>query len=171
MAQPMVRHRTVDIFPSHTEGSMRRLTSFLWVSLLVAAACAGVATTNVSRAPGAQLASYQTYAWLPPSAGQAQAVGEEELRAALQRDLAQKGLTLATNAPPDFLVAYFTSYRDGTLRVDFIDSKTHRAFWHGSASGVLNGPNRPDPQKIDLAVSKVVRHYPSQMASTSRPAG
>jgi hypothetical protein len=149
---------------------MRRLTRFLWVSLLAAAACAGVTTTNVSRAPGAKLASYTTYRWLAPPAGQTETIVEQQVRAALERDLAQKGLTLATSAPPDFLVAY-DSYRDGTLIVDFIDAKTNKAFWHGSASGLLNDQNNPDLQKVDTAVSKLVRHYPSQLASTSRPAG
>jgi hypothetical protein len=174
---------------------MQRLTRFLLMSLLAVAACAGI-TTNAIVAPGANLSRYQTYGWAAQPAGQAQTIGEQQVRAALERDLAQKGLTPATNGSPDFLVAFHakqqqrieatpgygwgygwggfpdvTTYTEGTLIVDFIDPKTNQVFWRGTASAVLNNPNNPDPQKIDKAVSKLVQQYPTQMASTSRPAG
>lgn len=176
---------------------MRRCARLLSVALLLAAgACSGI-TANSNIAPGTNLAQYHTYAWHSGVSGQAQGIGEQEVRSALQAQLAEKGLTLATNAPPEFLVAYHgkkeqktevysggygywgygwggfpdvQTYTQGTLIVDFIDPQTNKVFWRGTASGVLDNPDNPDMSKIDTAVAKLVQQYPTQMASTQRPA-
>jgi hypothetical protein len=180
------------------EETMRRLTRYLSTALLfAAAACSGI-TANSNIAPGTNLAQYRTYSWHSGVSGQAQSIGEQEVRSALQSQLAEKGLQLATNTPPDFLVAYHSkkeqktevypggygywgygwggfpdveTYTQGTLIVDFIDPKTNKVFWRGTASRVLDHPDNPDTAKIDAAVAKLVQQYPTQMASTQRPAG
>ncbi len=172
---------------------MNRWMGFLSVALLLtAAACSGI-TANANLAPGANPAAYHTYAWYTPPNGQAASPAEQEVRAALQRDLAQKGMVPATTEPPDFLVAYHATreqkieayggygwwggfpsidtYTEGTLVVDFIDPKTNNVFWRGSAKGVVDNPGNPNLGKIDTAVAKIVDRYPAPMAaSTSRPA-
>ena len=172
---------------------MRAWTRFLAAALpFVAAACSGI-TTNANLAPGANLSRYHTYAWYsPPQASESP--GEQEVRAALENQLAQKGLVPATNAPPDFLIAYhgakqqkvnvmpsygygwwggypnIYTYTEGTLIVDFIDPGTNKVFWRGTASGALSHPNNPDLHKIDTAVAKLVQKYPTQVAAVPRPA-
>lgn len=170
---------------------MNRCTRFLVGALLVgAAACSGI-TANSNIAPGANLSQYHTYAWYVPPGGQAMTPAAQEVKSALQTQLAEKGLVPATNGPPDFLIAVqgrkqqqlqamggygfygfpdVYSYTEGTLIVDFIDPRTKRAFWRGTASGVMNQPNNPDFGQIDKAVAKLVQQYPSQLAATSRPA-
>ena len=175
---------------------MKRCTQFLALALLAVAGCSGI-TANANVAPGANLGKYHTYGWYQPTAGGAESIGEQEVRGALERELAQKGLTLATTEKPDFLVAYHakkqqqtsvtpgyygywgygwggfpdvTTYTEGTLVVDFIDPATNQVFWRGTAQGVLEHPNNPDLHKIDTAVAKIVDQYPTQMAAAPRPA-
>jgi hypothetical protein len=165
--------------------------------LFAAASCSGI-TANSNIAPGTNLAKYRTYGWQNQGTGQPESIGEQEVRSALQTQLAQKGLTLATTTPPDFLVSYHAkkqekvesypggygyygygwggfpdieTYTEGTLIVDFIDPKTNRVFWRGTASGVLDNPDSPNMERIDTAVAKLVQQYPQQMtATTPRPA-
>lgn len=177
---------------------MRPRRTLLAVALLtIAAGCSGI-TTQANTAPGANLGKYHTYGWYHPPTGEMQSLAEQEVRSALQRDLAQKGLSLATTEAPDFLVAYHakrqekvqvtpsgygygfygygwggfpdvTTYTEGTLVVDFVDPQTNQVFWRGTAQGVVEHPNNPDLNRIDTAVSKIVQQYPTQMASVPRP--
>jgi hypothetical protein len=141
-------------------------------------------------APGANTAQYRTFAWAArPAAPQSPA--EQTLRASLEQNLAQKGLTpAAIGQPPDFLVDYhaktqeridvnptyygwwgysdINTYTEGTIIVDFIDPNTQKIFWRGTASAVVDHPNNPDPNKIDHAVSKLIQQYPTQMAQVPR---
>jgi hypothetical protein len=157
------------------------------------AGCAGITTTS-NVASGADLAKYRTYGWVAPPSGHATTIAEQDLRSALEQDLAQKGLVPATNAAPDFLISYHVrvheevqaepgawgygwagypdlyTYTQGTLIVDFIDPQTSKVFWRGTASSVVEHPNNPDPQKINNAVSKLINQYPTQVAGVPRPA-
>jgi Domain of unknown function (DUF4136) len=178
---------------------MKRWKEFLAIALFAAVGCSGI-TANSNTAPGANLGKYHTYAWYQPPSGEMQSIAEQEVRSSLERQLAQKGLTMATTQPPDFLVAYHatkqqkvnvtpgygygygywgyrwggfpdvSTYTEGTLVVDFIDPQSNQVFWRGSAQGVVENPNNPDPQRIDTAVAKLVKQYPMQVASVPRPA-
>jgi hypothetical protein len=154
---------------------------------VLAIGCANI-TTSAHTAPGTDLANYRTYDWYEPPSGKLQTIGEQQMRTALQQDLALRGLTLATSAAPDFLVAYHAveqpkadvapgyawgsfpdvvTYREGTLVVDFIDRKTNTVFWRGTARGAVDHPSNPDPQKINEAVAKLIKQYPSAVARAS----
>jgi len=195
----MARDAPLRIFSRNcsSEETMRRTTRLLATAFLFAvAACSGI-TANSNIAPGTNLAQYRTYAWHSGVSGQAESIGAQEVRSALQAQLAEKGLQLTTTGNPDFLVAYHgkkeqkvdvypggygywgygwggfpdvQTYTQGTLIVDFIDPKTNKVFWRGTASGVLDDPNNPNLAKIDTAVAKLVQQYPTQMAATQRPA-
>jgi hypothetical protein len=110
-------------------------------------------------------------------------------------DLQSKGLT-QTSDNPDLLVAYHTKtqektdvtdwgyggfywggpgnvtvdqYTQGTLVVDFIDPKTKQIVWRGTASAIVNNPDNPDTGKLASAVDKLMKKYPAELASSSRP--
>jgi hypothetical protein len=66
---------------------------------------------------------------------------------------------------PDVSVRQYT---EGTLVVDFVDPTTHRALWRGTAVGVVNHPENPNPDKVAKAVNKLMRRLPATgLASTN----
>jgi hypothetical protein len=175
---------------------LRASLSFVALAIAgFAAGCAGV-SVRASAAPDANLAGIKTYAFHPSSAqqGQPASPASQQIQASLQRNLAEKGLKEATDGNPDVLVAYHTtaeqktevtpgwgygydywgwggypevtSYTEGTIIVDLVNPHTNKVVWRGTAVGVINHPNNPNPQKIDKAVSKLMTQYPSLYAST-----
>lgn len=167
----------------------------IWIAILVigaVSACSQVTTTS-HVASGASLDHYRTYQWANETAA-TRTPGEQAVRAALQRGLAQRGMMPATNGAPDFIVAYHAERKDkaeavpragyrwwgapemstvheGTLVVDFVDSRTDGVFWHGTAVALVDHPDHPDFDKIDKAVSRLLEKYPTATtAAASRPA-
>jgi hypothetical protein len=116
------------------------------------------------------------------------------VRDRITSDLASKGL-VPTEENPDALVAFHTKlqektdvndwgyggyywaagpvtvnqYTQGTLFVDLIDPKTHQVLWRGTASAVVDHPENPNLDKLGSAVDKVMKKYPAELASVSRP--
>jgi hypothetical protein len=158
------------------------------------AACSGI-STNVQTAPGANLAAYQTFTWAPRDPGQVQTLVDQAVRSSLEQDLAARGVVLAAaGQTPDFFVGYHgkqeqktevypgggygwygygyypyvSTYTEGTLILDFIDARTHKTFWRGTATATLSEPNNPDPEKISKAIAKLMEHYPAQVAAAQR---
>lgn len=168
---------------------MERSMRWLTLGLLAVGGCSTI-STNASFAPGANPAEYHTFAWAPQPAGHVESPGEQQVRAALQRDLASKGIVPATTGAPDMLVAYHArkqqqiegapgygwygwpdiyTYTEGTLIVDFVDPRTNRVFWRGTASGALDHPDNPNIAMIDQAVDKLMQSYPASMAASAPP--
>jgi hypothetical protein len=167
-------------------------TRLLLAAMLALPACAGV-STNTRLAPGVDLAQYRTFAFVPRTTEQPETLADQTIRSSIAQNLGQKGIVFATSSPPDFLVDYhaktqqrvemrqgyygglgwtypdINSYTEGTLIVDFIDPATHQIFWRGTASAVVAHSDNPDPSRIDHAVAKLVRDYPSQVAAVRRP--
>jgi hypothetical protein len=199
---PIVERTLADTFiqgPTKRERAMRRAMHCVAATAMLLAGCAGI-STNAQVSPGTNLAKYQTYGWYKPPSAAAESMAEQQLRASLEQQLAQKGLTPATTNPPDFLISYhamerqkieatpgygyggfgygygwggypaFTTYTEGTLIVDFIDPQTNKVFWRGTAKGVVDHPDNPDPQRIDQAAAKLINQYPAQLASAPRQA-
>ncbi|MCZ6765907.1 MAG: DUF4136 domain-containing protein, partial [bacterium] len=52
------------------------------------------------------------------------------------------------------------SYQEGTFILDFIDGKTHRLVWRGTATGVLD--TNPNPEKSEKNINKVVEKLLAQ---------
>ncbi|SHG90004.1 DUF4136 domain-containing protein [Flagellimonas flava] len=50
-------------------------------------------------------------------------------------------------------------YTEGTLIVDFIDSKTKEVVWHGSTSGVISSNSIKLEEKINEAVKAIFNQY------------
>lgn len=164
------------------------------------AACSGI-TVNARTAPNTNLQKYHTYGWYTPPdqpQGQPMTPAQQEVRTALEQNLAAKGFTpAAQDQQPDFLVAThakrqektdvtpvgygypyswygapgyneINTYTVGTLVVDFIDPTTNSIFWRGTASSVVPDQASPDAKKIDEAVAKLMDKYPAMTASAPR---
>jgi hypothetical protein len=178
------------------EVSMKTRSLLVAAFILVVAGCGAQVRSTV--ASGANLSQYRTYAFYTPAyrANRPESPGEQELRMSLRNSLAERGLTeVPAGIAPDFEVAYHvkkqqkldidtvgygfwgwspaanvTTYTEGTLIVDFIDPRTNTVFWRGTATDVLHHPESPDMARVDAAVAKLIRQYPSMMAATPRQA-
>ena len=169
------------------------LRSVVTAAAILAAGCG--ATVKSSVAPGANLGQYRTFGFATPpaQAGQPISVADQDINNSLRQALISKGFAEATNGQPDFLVSHSIklqqelqvnsagygwpgywggvdayTYTEGTLIVDFVDPKTNKAFWRGTASSVVNNPSSPDAGRIQSAVSKMIRKYPSNLAVAPR---
>jgi hypothetical protein len=166
----------------------------LALAALFAVGCG--ATVNSSLSPTANVGQYRTFAFYssPYKQGKPESLADQQIRAAITQSLTGKGLHEATGGAPDFLISYhvveqqkleandigygywgfggvdLTTYTQGTLVVDFIDPQTHKVFWRGTASQMVNDPQNPNQQKLEAAVVKLMNRYPYNVASASRPA-
>ena len=158
-------------------------------------ACGCGATVHSSLSPNTNVSRYRTYAFYnsPYKQGKPETLADQQIRAALAQNLNAKGLTEAP-AAPDFEVSYhvvlqermspsavgygywgygpmdMSTYTQGTLVVDFVDPRTNKVFWRGTASQIVNDPMHVDMEKLDKAVAKLVDQYPYNVAGASRPA-
>jgi hypothetical protein len=134
----------------------------------------------------------RVYEWLPVQEDKdIRHIDVERVRRAVNKDLKFKGFRLGTGKP-DFVIAMsigtqlrstvvgdnsgwdrfsggtsprsarLVNYEQGTLKLDFIDSKTKKIIWQGEARAVLS--ERPSPQKVEVrineAVGKMLRDFP-----------
>jgi hypothetical protein len=153
------------------------------------------ATVHTSMSPTANIGQYKTFGFYssPYKQGRPETLADQDIRAAIAQNLQAKGLAEATGIP-DFFVAYhvveqqkleandigygfwgfggvdLTTYTQGTLVVDFIDPRTRKVFWRGTASQIVNDPNNVNQAQLDAAVAKLVSRYPYNVAAASRPA-
>ncbi len=164
----------------------------LLAALLLAGSTAALAQdVTFNYEPGTDFSKYHTYVWAQvEGAKYPDQILDGQIRAAVEKVLAGKGLTKATGAEGDLLVAYqvaveqeqqWTGYGGGrgyryggmatatsstinvgTLAVDFYDAPAKQLIWKGSATKTLN-PSK-DPQKnlerLDKAVAKLLKNYP-----------
>lgn len=61
-------------------------------------------------------------------------------------------------------------YTQGTLLIDFIDPRSNRVVWRGSASAVVDHPEAPNVAKLASAVDKIMKQYPTVVAFEPRSA-
>jgi len=54
-------------------------------------------------------------------------------------------------------------YTQGQLSLDAFDSKTKQPIWHGHATQTID-PDRPNPSKVDAAVTKLMVQFPATAA-------
>jgi len=116
----------------------------------------------------------------------------ELVRERIARGLAARGIRESPDRP-DFFVAYdaelrprldvedwgyptvfwgappgpvtIDEYTQRTLAIDFIDARTGRIFWRGTATAVAEHPENPNPRELAKAVDKVMKRYPAEVAS------
>jgi len=111
-------------------------------------------------------------------------LNNERIKNALLLKLTSTGFRIETAEKPDFAVAYFVTtknkfdlrdygygpprwfgsrdirvdqYTEGTLTVDFIDTKTNQLVWRGRASGAVELKSMDE--KITKAVDKLINRF------------
>lgn len=58
-------------------------------------------------------------------------------------------------------------YTEGTLIVDFVDPRTNRSFWRGTATSVVNNPDNPSQKKMATSVAKMMDKYPARLQASA----
>lgn len=63
-------------------------------------------------------------------------------------------------------VTFFTV---GTLIVDILDAKNHKAIWHGTAEGTVDDDAQHAQKKVNEAVQKMFEGFPPNRATSNPP--
>ena len=139
---------------------------------------------KVNYVPGTSFSKYKTYKWVTISgAEQPNQIVDQQIKQAVDGQLATKGMTKTDSDDADMYVAYQVSITQqqqwnaygtgggwrfgggmasatsstiqiGTLAVDFYDPQPHQLIWQGQATKSLN-PSK-DPQKNQDRLNKAV---------------
>ena len=138
----------------------------------------------------ANFAEFKTFDWMQvPEKADIDSLILQRVKNAVNAELKAKGLTLSSNNP-DFLIAehlgknakvrvsnwgYGYGYRyrgyggisayqyeEGVLILDFVDIKSKKLIWRGSATAVVTGVNTPEKSEklINAAVKAILKKYP-----------
>ena len=143
---------------------------------------------NVDSNPSAPFATYKTYSWAPGNSG-LESLTEQRLHQGVDQRLAARGLTQST-ASPDLIVtthvktqerqeliptgfgygpywglgggAYVETSTEGTLILDFYDTKTKQMVWRGVATATASEKPTKNIEKINKALDKMFERFPIQ---------
>ncbi len=159
-----------------------RACGFLALAFVMIGSVAYAQKVNVDADWSAPFATYTTYAWTVGTPAPT-SLGDDRVRAAVDGQLAGKGLTQVMDAPNVFVATHVLTapqqelvangfgpwafrhdtvapYATGTLVVDLYDASTRNLVWRGvAASTASNGPS-PSPAKIEKALAKMFLKYP-----------
>lgn len=147
---------------------MQRLFRLVPVVILplVMEACASTMSVSAHVDRAADFGRYRTYSWGPadalPAGDPRLDAGprfKDQLQGEVDRQLALKGMTVASTGQPDLLIHYHAAVRErldvsgldqdyayagevrsydaGTILLDVIDARTQRLIWRGWAQGAL----------------------------------
>ena len=151
--------------------------------VLALAGCASKPAVTSDTVPGANIASYRTFAFLNPPLPALPPTGldpvaNERIRQGVSNALVAKGYS--PGMPGDLTIivtigarerANISSwgpywarldvrqYTEGKLAVDVFDSKTLQPLWHGQATQTID-PNTIDPEVVNNAVGSVMAGFP-----------
>lgn len=135
--------------------------------------------------PQADLSRYKTYSWAPdvaPEPGTHRTLLDQTVVSAVQMELAEKGLTPAPlGTQPDLLISYYGvarnevtvgggyyggwypdtyMYRQGSLTLLFVDPRTDKVVWQGTASDAI-GDAGASQEQVARAVDQLIQRYPA----------
>jgi hypothetical protein len=150
-------------------------------TFVLAVALAGCASTRIHSevAPNTDLGRYRTFGWLANHNGGPVSIVDQHVRDALAEQLTRQGLQQVPAESADFLVTYHVlqehkvavadwgngiygwapevvAYSDGALIVDFIDPRTNRVIWRGSAGGAVDRTGTIDVKRLRRAAAALV---------------
>ena len=137
----------------------------------------------------ANFAEFKTFDWMQvPEKSDIDSLILQRVKNAVNAELKAKGLTLSSNNP-DFLIAEHLGknakvrvsnwgygyryrrygggvsahkYEEGVLILDFVDIKSKKLIWRGSATAVVTNVNTPEKSEklINAAVKAILKKYP-----------
>jgi hypothetical protein len=174
--------------------SRRRALALVGAALLLSsAACAP--KVHAERTANYDFAAATTYAWITedlvlielgePQPNVRTKDNEQRVRAAVERELAARGLTKVPKEDADLLVSFSVGVRvryrleggqgnavtgaggpgepqtKGTLNVYLLDGAQQTEVWHGSTSKWLRKSEDPDAV-VNQAVAKIMAVYPNE---------
>ena len=157
--------------------------SLLVIGLLVGVLAATAQTGRDTAGSSEDFSRYKTYKWLDiEMTDHSKQFVEEEITAALEAELAKKGLAKTDSGTADLLIGYqsmlgwkedFISYNSvygasfeiihtGQLSLDMYDSAKKKLVWRGTVSKTLDLNAKPDKRHkgIAKAVQKLLKKYP-----------
>jgi hypothetical protein len=165
----------------------------LALCVLALAGCAVKSSVHAYAEPGADMRRFNDYMWGPTDRT---ATGDPRLdnneifqgrvQAAVERQLAARGLTKATSGPASLLVHYHASvsqridlserepfdrcpdckpfiYDAGTLVIDLVAADTGKVLWRGWSEGNIDGivsDQRWMEERIENDVTRIFRRLP-----------
>jgi Domain of unknown function (DUF4136) len=157
--------------------------------MLLACGSAPAQDVKYNFMPGTDFSKYHTYKWIniPENVHPSQIV-EQEIKQAIDAQLAAKGLTKTDDDKADLFVGYQCSVdqerqwnavgmrgfgggmgsatsstiQNGTLAVDFYDPANKQLVWRGQATKTLNpsGNQQKDMDRLNKAMVKLLKNFP-----------
>lgn len=157
---------------------------------LILFACGSTSAQDVhyNFMPGTDFSKYHTYKWIDiPANVHPNQIVNQEIRQAIDDQLAQKGLTKTDSDKADLNVGYqcaidqerqwsgfggrgfggmatatSSTIENGTLVLDMYDPTTKQLVWTGRATKTLNpsGNQEKDMKRLDSAMKKLLKDYP-----------
>jgi len=169
---------------------MRRLA--IAALLLIAATAVNAQSVNTNYMPGTDFSKYRSYKWVSvDGAQQVDQILEQQIRSAVDKQLASKGFTKKDGDPVDMYVGYqvamdqekelnawgapgwrfngmasvTTSTVDvGSLAIDVYDPAKKELVWRGAATETVSKSGSPDKkqERLDKAMEKLLKKFPPQ---------
>ncbi len=157
--------------------------------MLVGSACTLAQDVKFNFMPGTNFSKYHTYKWINiPENVHPNQIVDQEIKQAVDTQLASKGLTKTDSDTADLYVGYQCSVdqerqwsgfgmrgigggmgsatsstiQNGTLAIDFYDPSNKQLIWRGQAAQTLNpsGNQEKDMQRLNKAMAKLLKNYP-----------
>jgi hypothetical protein len=132
---------------------------------------------------------YHTYRWAPTRVAESESLRadhsllEARIKRAVDRELAARGFERRSEGPTDLIVVFYASrqhrvevypsygyprhwrtahayhYREGTIVLDFVDTRLDQMVWRGWATEVLGDPEDAE-ERINEAIAKILERFP-----------
>jgi Domain of unknown function (DUF4136) len=158
------------------------------VAVLLTATVASAQKVNVDSDPAAPFSTYRTYAWTQGTPA-LESLAEQRLHAAVDAQLAAKGLRMNASGPDLMVATHVTTaehneliapgfgpglwgfgggfgtaavetFVEGTLVVDLYDAKTKKMVWRGVATATASDKPTKNTEKMNKALYKMFEKYP-----------
>ena len=174
------------------ETSVRSKTALaVWAILLCFCGVVLAQDVRYNSAQGTDFSKYKTYKWTDIKSNEApDQIVDQNIRQAVDSQLAAKGLTKSSNDDADLLVAYQTSIdREkqidawgapgwrvglggasattstisiGTLVLDIYDPAAKQLVWRGYATKTMKPSKDPEKNRsrLDQGIAKLLKNYP-----------
>ena len=171
--------------------NVARTVLALCAAVIFSATLAQAQSVTYQAMPGTNFASFHTYEWANiPGGMHPDQITDQEIRQAVDSQLATKGFTKATNGNPDLYVSYqiavdqerqwnamgggfrfggmgmgtatSSTISNGTLIVDFYAAATKSQIWQGRATKTLNPSSNAQKNQKNLnnSITKLLKNFP-----------